>query len=131
MRGIDGPGLHILDVLPQEFEHVKDIDAAVDARAQVRVSSSGLPCHMSVRSLWLPGALLSEQKVAEDALLHIHEGIRCGCLLPGGWLVIRASCDNVCLWLCGCPDASSVDIIVVMLTGCGGLEASAAALCCL
>ena len=37
VRGIDGPGLHILDMLPDEFRHVEGIDAAVAARAEVCV----------------------------------------------------------------------------------------------
>lgn len=35
IRGTDGPGLHILDILAEDFEHVEGFDAALLDRSEV------------------------------------------------------------------------------------------------
>lgn len=35
IRGADGPGLHILDVLEEDFKGLEGLEAAVTARKQV------------------------------------------------------------------------------------------------
>lgn len=35
IRGADGPGLHVLDVLAEDFKHLEGYEAAVAAREQV------------------------------------------------------------------------------------------------
>ena len=37
VRGTDGPGLHILDILPEDFKHVEGFEAALLNRGEVGV----------------------------------------------------------------------------------------------
>ena len=39
VRGTDGPGLHILDVLAEDFKHVEGFEAALLNRGEVGIDS--------------------------------------------------------------------------------------------
>ena len=76
VRGVDGPGLHILDVLPEEFGKLEGLEKALAARSEVHPSQTGVDIGLARIGLHTSTILTQLQHGIRPALGQVAQSAR-------------------------------------------------------
>lgn len=111
IRGVDGPGMHVLDVAPEAYAHVEGIEKAVEQRRRICERMAARPPRFlqpSTKSGSKRGAILSKLDEAFLAsAVNVTETVKGAVLLQSD--TRRDTCDEFG-WNCGLVNVAPTQI---------------------